>query len=206
MTRDEGVIKFQCLWEEGPQPASAIVTELIRYRQLLYDENLIGVYPDGIGFGNISAREPGSRQFVISASQTGHLGTLSAAEFALITDCSIEQNWVRCRSPLQASSESLTHAMIYEISPRSNAVIHVHDADNWQRLMGKVPTTSPDVPYGTPEMAAEVQRLFRESDLESQKVLVMAGHEDGILSFGAGLEDAWLSLMQVVRSEVRGLR
>jgi L-ribulose-5-phosphate 4-epimerase len=193
--RDEGVIKFDCRWMEAENlPQDQRISELIDVRNKLFDMNLIGVYPDGIGFGNISARVPGAASFVISASQTGHVAKCNAAHFTLVTTYSIRDNWVECIGPMRASSESLTHAMIYEVFHEATAVIHVHDNEHWQRLIGKIPTSDAAVPYGTPEMADEVRRLSRESDLRQSLVMVMAGHEDGILSFGAGLGAALDSL------------
>ncbi len=56
--------------------------------------------------------------------------------------------------------------------------------------MFKVPTSNPDVPYGTPQMAKEMFRLFDEENLGVEKILVMAGHEDGIIYFGKDLDEA----------------
>jgi hypothetical protein len=39
-------------------------------------------------------------------------------------------------------------------------------------------------------MALEVQRLYRESALPSLGILVMGGHEDGVVTFGASAEEA----------------
>lgn len=192
--KDEGVIKFDCRWIERLTPVGELVSELIDFRQRLFDLNLIGVYPDGVGFGNISARRPGEGQFLISASKTGHISKVGPEHFSIVTKYSIEENWLECQGPLKASSESLTHAMIYEIFRDVNAVIHVHHPDNWQRLQNIVPTTAASVPYGTPLMAAEVKRLECDAELWRWKILVMAGHEDGILSFGNNLEDALSTL------------
>jgi hypothetical protein len=60
----------------------------------------------------------------------------------------------------------------------------------WDKLMNKVPTTSLDVEYGTPQMAQEMFRLFRETDVKTSKILVMAGHEEGIISIGKDLKEA----------------
>lgn len=186
--RDEGVIKFDCRHEDAVLTENQVPRELIRFRNALFDMNLIGVYPDGIGFGNISVRTP--EGFVISASQTGHIPQADATHFSVVTEYSISENWVRSRGALPASSESLTHAMVYEVFADCGAVVHVHSHKHWRALIGKLPTTSESVPYGTPEMASEIRRLACASDLAAQKVLVMAGHEDGILSFGKSLGEA----------------
>jgi hypothetical protein len=46
------------------------------------------------------------------------------------------------------------------------------------------------VPYGTPEMAREVQRLFRETDVRNWNIFAMAGHGDGIVAFGRDFREA----------------
>ena len=56
--------------------------------------------------------------------------------------------------------------------------------------MHKVPTSDNLVPYGTPEMAKEIKRLFEETSLSNEKIMVMGGHEEGIISFGKNLEEA----------------
>jgi ribulose-5-phosphate 4-epimerase/fuculose-1-phosphate aldolase len=198
--RDEGVIKYECSWTAQALPPLAGLTELIDFRNRVYRDGLIGVYPDGIGFGNISIRVgdgvggDGGRQFAISASQTGQIAEANADHFALVTAYDFAANTVTCIGPLPASSESLTHAMIYERFTQSAAVIHVHSETHWRDLQGRIPTSGADVAYGTPEMAGEVQRLANEENLEARKIFVMAGHEDGILSFGNSLEEAYSSL------------
>ena len=66
-----------------------------------------------------------------------------------------------CRGASQASSESLTHAAIYEMDDGIHAVVHVHDPELWQHLKNTFPTTDPDAAYGTPEMAREFARIWR---------------------------------------------
>ena len=39
-------------------------------------------------------------------------------------------------------------------------------------------------------MAGEVARLFRETDVLQQGVFTMAGHEDGVVAFGASASEA----------------
>ena len=57
MTIDEGYIKFEIDWADGPAPDAAAVELLEAWRRPLFDAGLIGHYEDlGIGFGNISVR------------------------------------------------------------------------------------------------------------------------------------------------------
>jgi hypothetical protein len=45
-------------------------------------------------------------------------------------------------------------------------------------------------------MAEEMFRLFQQQDLTHQKIIVMAGHEDGVLTFGESLAEAGEVLFQ----------
>ena len=118
------------------------------------------------------------------------------------TDCvrvvayDFARNWLRYEGAAIPSSESLTHAAIYESDTSTSAVIHYHDSDLWATLLDRAPTTSKSVAYGTPEMAYEIMRLFKVSDVRSRKIFVMAGHAGGIVTFGENLEDAFDVVMR----------
>ena len=200
MLRDEGVIKFECRWQKAPALSGSGIQDLIRFRNALFQRGLIGVYPDGIGYGNLSRRKAEGNQFIISGSQTGHLPEAGAGHFSLVTGYDMACNRVDCRGPVKASSESLTHAMIYETLPDAQAVIHVHSSALWKKLKGRIPTTGAKIPYGTPQMAREIQRLAAETDLRQRGILVMAGHEDGVIAFGKNLAEADGILLTAVSS------
>ena len=193
---DEGVVKYSCEWVLGEKVDIESLQSLIEWRNYIHQLGLIGVYDNGIGFGNISIRISGTLQFIISGSQTGHLPQLEPEHYTVVTDFNIEQNHLTCCGPIQASSESLTHAAIYSVQPQINAIIHVHHPQLWRSLLYQIPTTRKQVQYGTPAMAAEMFRLFAEENLSQQKILVMAGHEDGFLTFGKDLNEAGEILMQ----------
>ena len=53
---DEGYIKFKAHWRERPPLPEAEIAELNHWRDQMYRAQLIGAYPDGIGFGNIWRR------------------------------------------------------------------------------------------------------------------------------------------------------
>jgi len=81
------------------------------------------------------------------------------------------------------------------------AVLHVHHRDLWARLLNRVPTTAPDVEYGTPAMADEILRLYHDSDLPSRRVAAMAGHEEGIIVIGRDLDEAGATLLDSYKGE-----
>lgn len=186
---EEGYVKFKAVWERAaPVPAPKIAA-LALWRDEMHRRQLIGVYRNGIGFGNISQRWE-SNQFLISGTATGHLPHLCPEHFSLVTDFDVAANTVHCRGPILASSEAMSHAVIYEACPTVQGVIHVHHAAAWERLLGRVPTTALGATYGSPEMAVSIVDLLNASDLRQQKIFVMRSHPEGIFAFGDTLEQA----------------
>jgi len=197
---DEGYIKYQSYWTPGPATHVTAALELDRWRRPLYDAQLIGEYKEhGIGYGNISMRRGSSGLFLISGTQTGNLAVTDESNYSLVTDCDIRANIVRCSGPVQASSEAMTHASIYALGDAIGAVVHAHNADLWQRHLGELPTTSPEIAYGTPDMATELDRLYRMEGLRESGVAVMAGHDDGIISFGTTIEEAATRMLDLLQ-------
>lgn len=195
---DEGVVKYRCDWEEAGPVAARNIADLMDWRDRLHAWGLIGVYENGIGFGNVSVRIGNSCQFVISGTQTAHLRTLGPESYCTVTEFNLEQNYLGCRGPVQASSESLTHGALYLHREEVGGIIHVHNPMLWQQLLFKIPTTRKEVPYGTPQMALEMFRLFEEENLAERKILAMAGHEDGIICFGSTVDEAGKVLSAVI--------
>jgi len=173
------------------------LAELNACRRKLVDQHLLGVSPNGVGFGNVSVRDGRTTSFYITGSATGGLGELTPADCVRIVAYDFARNWLSYEGTAIPSSESLTHAAIYESDSSTSAVIHCHDSAVWATLLGRVPTTSKAVAYGTPEMAYEIIRLFQISDVGSEEIFVMEGHQDGIVTFGKSLEEAFQVLMRV---------
>lgn len=188
---DEGYIKFRSRWQKSPPLDNPEIDELIRWRRPLYATGLIGYVADcRVGYGNLSSRIAVPGQFVISGTQTGHLGDLGRKHFALVTACDIEANLVESKGPVEASSESMTHAAIYALDPRFLAVVHVHSEELWLRLIERAPTTVEGIGYGTPQMAQDLLRLFHETEFRQTGVAVMAGHRGGLISTGNSVREA----------------
>ncbi len=197
---ETGSIKFTCQQvavEMRPFPGFA---EMNRYRRKLLDLGLIGVDASGIGFGNLSVRDRATARFYITGSATGGILELRLADYAKVVDYDFGKNWLRYEGSTVASSESLTHAAVYESDPITRAVIHCHDLKLWATLLDKVPTTPKGVEYGTPEMAYAVRQLFARTDVTHKKIFVMAAHDGGLVSFGRDLEEAF----GILRAERRG--
>jgi L-ribulose-5-phosphate 4-epimerase len=196
---DEGYIKYQSRWSEAPAPDPATALLLEECRKPLFAAGLVGHYKNlGVGFGNISIRSKRPRQFLITGTQTGHIAATTEQHYSLVTDYDIERNEVRCSGPVQASSEAMTHAAIYELDPSIAAIVHVHSKTLWDEHLNNLPTTSPDVAYGTPEMAKEFRRLYSDTTFSSQGIAVMGGHEEGLIGFGESLEKAAAKILALL--------
>jgi L-ribulose-5-phosphate 4-epimerase len=189
-------IKFMC--ERGAREISSFngFAELNACRRKLLELRLIGVDSSGISFGNLSVRHGATNNFYITGSTTGSLAALTSADCARVVAYDFERNWLRYEGRAIPSSESLTHAAIYESTATAAAVIHCHDSKLWAALLNQAPTTSKEAEYGTPEMAYEMIRLLKGSHVQGRKILIMAGHEGGIVAFGKNLEDAFAVLMR----------
>jgi ribulose-5-phosphate 4-epimerase/fuculose-1-phosphate aldolase len=184
----------------GGQAFSGLA-ELNAYRRKLLDLHLIGVDPNGIGFGNLSVRDGATDNFYITGSSTGGIQELTLEDCAKVVACDFKMNRVRYEGSALPSSESLTHAAIYESDTGTGAVIHCHDSKLWATLLNQAPTTSKAADYGTPEIANEIMQLFTRINLRSRKIVVMGGHEGGILTFGRDLEEAFTVLMRERKQE-----
>jgi ribulose-5-phosphate 4-epimerase/fuculose-1-phosphate aldolase len=188
-------VKFTYQRARGDMAPFDALAELNACRRKLLEQRLIGLNANGIGFGNLSIRDGVSRNFYITGSATGRLPDLTPTDCVRVVAYDFARNWLRYEGVAIPSSESLTHAAIYESDPSTSAVIHCHDSVLWRALLDRVSTTSKAVSYGTQEMAYEIMRLFKGTDLRSCKILVMAGHEGGIVAFGKNFEDAFHILM-----------
>lgn len=184
---DEGYVKFEARWEKGPMPDG--IEELVAVRNKLHAMGLIGEYVAvGIGYGNVSMRIGDSNRFIVSGTATGNIEVATAEHFCEVKDWSLERNSVSCIGPVAASSESLTHAMLYACDARIGAVLHVHHRGFWEHLLRSRPSTGAGIAYGTPAMAMEMARLLETPGIWDYPIVAMAGHEEGIVAFGGDLQ------------------
>ncbi|MEL7341184.1 MAG: class II aldolase/adducin family protein [Bacteroidota bacterium] len=205
---DEGYIKYQLHWQKKNAFPKSCWQELAHYRQFFYRENLIGWDDElGVGFGNLSLK---TRQtdvgFFISGTQTGGLSNLDQRHFCRVERYDIATNQLWCSGPIKASSESLTHAAVYEANPHYQAVVHVHHKGMWEYFFEHLPTTSIHAAYGTPEMARAIQECVLPGHNPTPQLVIMGGHQDGILAFGIDMECCKMVLWEqyLVWKRVRG--
>lgn len=194
---DDGVIKFHfSQFEKTKALELNEYSSLENSRAKLFPLNLIGEYqPEAIGFGNLSIRKDYSKfkqtqfpQFLITGTQTGKYKNLTGEHFTRVVDGSLKQQSIACIGPVQASSESLTHAGIYLASKNISAIVHVHHSALWEKMLqGDYVRTKKETAYGTLEMALEVRELIKA---DPSGVLVMEGHQDGVIFYAKSVEEA----------------
>ena len=200
---DEGAIKFQAHHQDEPLPRSRfgdLACRLVAWREILARTRLVGQEPGlygGFGYGNVSARvgAPGAprerRTFLITGTQTSGKACMGLEDFCLVERCEARTNQVWSRGSILPSSESMTHGALYALGAHIRFVFHSHSPVIWQRAGDlRLPTTRAEVPYGTPEMSREVERLWRTSHVADCGLFAMGGHEDGIVAFGRSAEEA----------------
>jgi ribulose-5-phosphate 4-epimerase/fuculose-1-phosphate aldolase len=187
---ESGSVKFNCEHLEIDLGSFPDFAELDAARRRLRDLGLLSVDENGIGFGNVSVREGSSDAFFITGSGTGGLPALTPQDCARVTAWDFDCNWLRCEGRTIASAESLTHAAVYSVDRSVRVMLHGHSEPLWRALLECGPATRGDVAYGTPGMAREVQRLFRETDVGRRKLFAMAGHVNGFVAFGQDATEA----------------
>lgn len=194
----DSYIKFSCIRKsEKITIPDNLFTSLSHWRNEMFRLGLIGVNTYGIGVGNISAKINDENSFYISGSATGGISQLYQEHFALVKRCDFKKNKVWCRGEIDASAETMSHAAIYQNVPAAKAVIHIHHLKLWKKYLGKLPTTSKEITYGTPEMAEEIGRTLRKNLPTQNGVIVMGGHEEGVIAFGNTMEDAANQILQL---------
>ncbi|MEL6972658.1 MAG: class II aldolase/adducin family protein, partial [Bacteroidota bacterium] len=149
---DEGYIKFRPIWKKSVLLNNATISELIHWRQACYDKRWIGMYSNGIGYGNISIRNNIGNIFYITGSATGGIAQLDEQSIAEVIRVNAGQNSLWCRGPIVASSESMSHAAIYQELDWVQGVIHIHHQELWEKALHQLPTTDAGAPYGSPEI------------------------------------------------------
>lgn len=220
---DDGIIKYDksSFTQTGPLPLQEYLN-LEKWRKKLNQLELISAYAHvDVGFGNISQKRnyqnyfPTKKpQFVITGTQTGNIRNLSGEHYTRVIDYDIDYFKISAMGPLDASSESLTHAAIYELNPAIGAVVHIHNEKIWDGMIkDNADATSKFIPYGTKEMALAVKDCISQTthnmfirsgfyDGKSQGIFVMKGHHEGVISYGPNLTTACHLILKAYKKYV----
>ncbi len=184
----EGIIKYQAIWTDKSPISESEFEKINSFRSLAVKRSYMGIGADGIGYGNISYRLDSNNQFIISSSATGGISIADRGDYSKVIDFDISNNKIYCKGNKIASSESLTHAAIYQSNPEIKAVLHIHNEELWQKHLFQLPTTSEDIEYGSVAMAEAIAELIKTYS-DNKGAFVMGGHREGIIAFGESLQD-----------------
>ncbi len=188
---EDGYIKFKIERIDKKIINDSDIKELNIFRKKLKDMNLVGMKDNGVGFGNISIRY--KKGFIITASATGGIKELTSNDYSYVYKHNLNENKIFCKGLKNASSESLSHAVIYEKNKNINSVIHIHSKKLWDKYYNKLPTTDPKASYGTVEIAKDIKNKI-EGD---EGIIVMGGHEEGIISYSKNLSNAFKKIKKL---------
>jgi len=195
---EEGYVKYRAEHRDAPAIEPPGWAALNKGRTLLHDLRLVGVYPNGVGYGNVSLRV-GREAFLISGTATGEARELTAAQYCLVTSFDLEKNTVRTEGPVPASSESMSHGAVYRALPAAASVIHIHSRPVFDGLLAAgAPATPPEALFGTPEMALAIQAAAQKTGVD-QGWVVMTGHDEGVIVYAASVEWALNLTLELYR-------
>lgn len=195
----EGVVKYSLEFVNKELNFEKEYKLLEECRERLYALGIIGAYEDGLGYGNISMRVNESEEFLITATQTGHLSKLSKDEYSLVEAINYENFKTIASGKSKPSSECITHGAIYGLDKKINAVIHIHNEKLWNYMLKNNYLSTNDTPYGTPEMVQDVINIYKDTGALSNNIFVMKGHFEGIVSFGRNLTEAEIALFNIIK-------
>ena len=196
LDRDDGVIKYQAIHKDGSSAVHINLNQLDQIRTKLFDMGLVGVYPDGVGYGNVSIRNEAG--CIISGTSTGAVRILGATGYCYVRSFDLTKNTVKTEGPILASSESMTHCAIYQANASVQCVLHIHNRELWQKLLDQGYDSTPaEIPYGTPQMAVGMATLVA-ANLDASNLLVMAGHDEGIVAYGHTINSAFNQIQAVL--------
>jgi len=188
--KSEGYVKYTALHENAQLPSVPLFDQLNDARSKCYKLGLVGVYSDGIGYGNLSIRF-NKDEFLISGTATGAKPVLSLCDYCLVKSFDIARNSVVSRGLVNASSESMTHGAVYSACPGVNCVIHIHSKKIFDCMLRENYQSTPlEAAFGTPEIALAIFKCVIDNGGRNEGQIVLAGHDEGIISFGASVNRA----------------
>ena len=192
----EGYVKYNALHKDAPAIEAPLWEELNGARTKCRKLGLVGVCPNGIGYGNLSVRH-GNEEFLISGTATGAKPVLEKRDYCLVKSFDIARNSVTSEGPVQASSESMTHGAVYLARKGVNCVIHIHSKKIFDSMIrGNYSSTPKEAAFGTPDIALAIGKCAQDSGKDEGQI-VLAGHDEGIIAYGANIQRALELIMEL---------
>ncbi len=189
------IIKFKCELIKGEIQNTSIINDLNSIRRFLLNKKLFGLSEDGISYGNVSMlcselwqNYSNKPKFIITTSGNSGIETFTISDYCAVVDYDFEQNFVKCIGRRNASSESLTHASVYNAVDKAKIVVHFHNRQIWEALIYRVPTTERRYEYGTVKLALDLIQIIKSSQWKND-VIILGGHPDGVILWGETIMD-----------------
>lgn len=204
----DGEISFCLKYEQNISLPEQNLTPLIAWRETLYRMQLIGKSAhkyDGMGYGTVSQRvqnellETHPNAFFVTGALSGQFKKITPRHFSFVRSLNVEQNQVEAEGPCKPTSEALTLGALYQIDPSIQYAIHFHSPELWYMagVLGIVETDD-SLDYGTPQLAQEIANLHKGGALNECPMISIRGHQDGIIAFGANLDEVASLIIQKV--------
>jgi hypothetical protein len=199
----EGIVKFNFSHKQKESITKKEIEPLNNIRKQLREWSLLGVYPADhpknpkTGYGNISKRVSNNkRRFIITGTQTSDKKKLTVEDYCRIISYSIKKGTVDSEGLSMPSSETLTHAAVYDAQSDINFVCHVHNKIIWKNYKElELKTIPKEATFGSLKLAKEIRKFYQEHD--GTEVVIMLGHEEGIL-LGSKKKEDILDELQVL--------
>lgn len=199
MSELEGVVKYSLDFSEEALHIETSYKKLESLRQRIYALGLIGVYDNGIGYGNLSLRDEYASGFIITATGTGALKKLNSYDYSQVLKIDFDSFKTFAKGTRRPSSECITHGAIYELDANIHVIIHIHNRKLWDFMLQNGNLSTNDTPYGTKQMVVDIQNMYKNIVVLDHNLFVMKGHEDGIICFGRNIEEAEITLYELLK-------
>ncbi len=199
----EGLIKFQLNHVMRSLDEINIQLEsLFKIRKKLFSKKMIGVDNFGVGYGNISIRIDFSDHFLITGTQTSSMPIITKDEMVLVRGYDPKKFTIDSCGQIKPSSESSTHATLYQMDKKIISIIHIHNFSLWKNMIEQNFHVSGDLEYGTKELSNNIREIFSIINNSPQKIFPMKGHEGGVISYGQSIEEAYEYIHQKLKEYI----
>jgi L-ribulose-5-phosphate 4-epimerase len=187
---NEGYIKFSCVKiRDTLENFPLQFEEFNQFRAYCCGLALIGMFENGIGYGNISVRINDTSRFIISGSKTGGKTALTKDDYCEIVSFNSEKNEVNYNGKIEPSSETMSHGSVYAANRSIKTIVHVHHAKIFNYLKeNNFHSTSKDALFGTVQLAHEIEELIKHS-AERSGIFYMEGHAEGVIAYSDSIEN-----------------